>query len=530
MCTFVRPGMRRWTFLCAYYSLVFLPFTCAWIGARTKVLPKIFKDGNFKSDSTLSPTSIPEKPYFSPLYAVKDKEKVSSISNEEPKVDLSAAYLTLAVLLVTFASNQWCRQLLYYICDFSTGAEPFRHVNADLGFNEEQYATLASLGFSVVFTFFSFFAGSVSDSFNRKTVIALSCLVWAIATGAQVFAGSYNDMLFLRAILAAAQSFFNPAAYTLISDIFPPSLTGTANGIFSGGIFLGGGLASLSILLDQTVGWRNTALIVGAIAIVAALLARILAVDPRELPAKIIPSKTEPKVSTSTKVSQSITNIIESITDILSIDQARTIYLASAVRFAAGFAIVTWKAPFVFAKFPESHEIFASGNAAIVAIGGLLSSLLGGYLSDALSNSKADRVYSRLWVSAAGCLLAAPLWAGFILASAPQVALLCLLAEYLAAEVWFGPTLAALFQVVPKERRGASQGLFSVLIAIGNLGPLIVAAISNNKELFGLDLDMSLLGTVCTCYVLAGSLFVKAALGDDKQNNSQGAIDIRRKL
>lgn len=41
-----------------------------------------------------------------------------------------------------------------------------------------------------------------------------------------------------------------PAAYTMISDLFPASVRGTANSIYSSGVYLGGALASLSLLLN----------------------------------------------------------------------------------------------------------------------------------------------------------------------------------------------------------------------------------------------------------------------------------------
>lgn len=41
-----------------------------------------------------------------------------------------------------------------------------------------------------------------------------------------------------------------PAAYTMISDLFPVSIRGTANSIYSSGVYLGGALASLSLLLN----------------------------------------------------------------------------------------------------------------------------------------------------------------------------------------------------------------------------------------------------------------------------------------
>lgn len=36
----------------------------------------------------------------------------------------------------------------------------------------------------------------------------------------------------------------------MISDLFPASIRGTANSIYSSGVYLGGGLASLSLLLN----------------------------------------------------------------------------------------------------------------------------------------------------------------------------------------------------------------------------------------------------------------------------------------
>lgn len=40
----------------------------------------------------------------------------------------------------------------------------------------------------------------------------------------------------------------------MISDLFPASTRGTANAIYSSGVYLGGALASLSLLLNGKVG------------------------------------------------------------------------------------------------------------------------------------------------------------------------------------------------------------------------------------------------------------------------------------
>ena len=47
-----------------------------------------------------------------------------------------------------------------------------------------------------------------------------------------------------------------------------------------------------------------------------------------------------------------------------------------------------------------------------------------------------------------------------------MVAAAALLGEYLTAECWFGPTLASLFNVVPKDRRGEMSGTVGSVSAV----------------------------------------------------------------
>lgn len=387
--------------------------------------------------------------------------------NNVKEGDLSYAYTVLAILFIAFASNQWSRQAIYYLCDFSDNADPFRHINADIIFSKEMYASLASFGFTVIFAFVSLFAGSVSDQFNRRDVLTISCLAWSIITGLHSQARSFTDLIPLRTLLGVSQAFFNPAAYTLIADIFPPRLVGSINGIFSSGIYLGGGLASLSILLDNQVGWRSTMLSIGVIGIAIAGVLVLVVQDPRyvitgekEIGNNVEISNININVDDSKKAGSNksgidalaiATTAYQSLQEVIAPLEAKLLLSATVIRFFAGFSIAIWKAPFVFAQFPGSENLFAGSNALIVSIGGLSSSLLGGYLSDILANpvknteinpstlsslsspssNRLLRSRSRSWVPAVGSLLSAPLWAGFILAASPQQAAVFLFLEYL---------------------------------------------------------------------------------------------------
>ena len=435
-------------------------------------------------------------------------------------------WTALAVLLFSFTSNQCSRQLIYYLCNFSpTTSSPFLHINIDLAFSQEQYGLLASVGFTTLFALTSLFAGSFSDSFSRKKIILFSSLGWSFITILQSFSYDYTSFLVLRSLLAIVQAFFTPAAYTLLSDIFPKKLVGTANGVLGGGVYIGGGLASLSILLDNQIGWRSTFLSVGVAGVLISAFLFFFVNEPRvENTPKIEQKIAEEddfsvKMPLSTSYSSSVVNFssqlssyTDAVKEVLESPGARTLLLASALRFAAGFTLAIWKAPFVFSKFPGSEALFASSNAAVVAVGGLASSLLGGYLSDLIQKTQKEGSKARVWVAAIGSLAAAPLWAGFILAETPSLAVAYLFAEYIAAECWIGPTLAGLYDVIPTSRRGTAQGMFSFLTAIGNVAPLLVGFLVGGSNGGGagegVALGNVLIGTISGSYFISGLLFL----------------------
>jgi hypothetical protein len=61
------------------------------------------------------------------------------------------------------------------------------------------------------------------------------------------------------------------------------------------------------------------------------------------------------------------------------------LFLASAFRFCAGYGIGVWKAPFFREAFPTFTSEFSVANAFIISGGGIMSSILGGMISDKFS-------------------------------------------------------------------------------------------------------------------------------------------------
>ena len=270
-------------------------------------------------------------------------------------------------------------------------------------------------------------------------------------------AESFDYVLAGRAMTGVAQAFLTPAAFGLIADVVPAANIATANSVYSSGVYLGGALASLSILLDNALGWRSTSLLAGGIGLGIGGMTGLFLRDSREpVPltkgsAAAMPGSTElgsvgqsqeggfdlgaqakearsspPACSVlanspgedrtdgallafrnvqirGTDMGLTARQALGAITTVLDSNFVRLLFVASAFRFCAGYGIGVWKAPFFREAFPGFQDQFSVANAFVISGGGVLSSVLGGYLSDKLA-PKDER--ARLWIPAAGCLLA----------------------------------------------------------------------------------------------------------------------------
>ena len=112
--------------------------------------------------------------------------------------------------------------------------------------------------------------------------------------------------------------------------------------------------------------------------------------------------------------------------------------------------------------FPDNAADYAVAQAAITAVAGSASGLLGGAIADQLSkntNQDEDALGPRLLVPVVGSILAAPAWY-FTMHTTDSfnVAMAWLATEYIVAECWFGPTISSLLGTVDKKVTGTAQG------------------------------------------------------------------------
>jgi MFS family permease len=471
-----------------------------------------------------------------------DKEEGEQVADVTSS--LQDIFILVFPLLLIYISNQWSRYSISYLVDFSPDnvAATFTAMNVDLQFTKSQYGLLASTAFTILFALSSLIAGSLADKYDRKTLTISSCLVWTLATLAQSQAQTYNEVLIARVVMGGACAFASPAAYTFVADKISRDKLAFANSIYGSGVYLGGSLASLSLLLDENVGWRWTLGVIGGFGAAVSVISGLLLPSDGERTIIIASQNGE---ETNAAQSGGETNLLSNMMQILSIPRVQYIFVASFLRFCAGLMIGVWAAPYFKQAFPDDATQYAVVNAFIVGGMGMTSGILGGYISDglvtlikngeeeALPDSEEgvlspssvtsilrenfDEESIRLLLPVVGSLLAIPAWYQCTHAGTKfEVSMFWLAVEYLVAECWFGPTIAVLQSTVGTSRTGTAQGLFVLTGAVANSAPTLLGWIYGNKVIDETSSSSEVLGSilslgVCLGYLLSSIFFLISA-------------------
>ena len=118
------------------------------------------------------------------------------------------------------------------------------------------FGYISSFVFSVPYSILGVWGGVLSGKVNRKVMLGISCILWSATSVGAGYVNSFAFFILMRALLGSFESACNPASYSIIADYFPPSYRSTANAIETSGSYVGGGIASFSVILIAKYGWR----------------------------------------------------------------------------------------------------------------------------------------------------------------------------------------------------------------------------------------------------------------------------------
>jgi CP family cyanate transporter-like MFS transporter len=151
----------------------------------------------------------------------------------------------------------------------------------------------AGLLFSVpigVLVITSFLAGVLSDRLGPKKTAGIGALLLAIGSPARALSPNFVTLLVFSALIGATYGFLLPTFTKMMRGWFPQRLLGRVTGVYINGFYLGGAFAvsaTIPLVLPLLAGWRETVLVTGAFAIVAAALWWIVAKEPAALTPRV---------------------------------------------------------------------------------------------------------------------------------------------------------------------------------------------------------------------------------------------------
>ena len=160
----------------------------------------------------------------------------AELSAAPPRVGGPYANYVLAVLTVVYVLNFLDRQVIAILAE---------DIKADLGLSDAELGFLYGTAFAVFYAVFGIPLGRLADVWNRRSLIASGVALWSIMTAVSGFARSWIQLAGARVGVGIGESSATPAAFSMLTDSYPPRARATVLAIYSSGVYVGGGLGLL---------------------------------------------------------------------------------------------------------------------------------------------------------------------------------------------------------------------------------------------------------------------------------------------
>ena len=397
-------------------------------------------------------------------------------THEEPYPPRGYAWYVVGVLTFVYIFSFIDRQILNLLV---------RPIRRDLGITDFQMSLLMGFSFALFYTFFGIPLGRLADSRSRRTIIAVGFAVWSLMTAGCGLARNFIHMLLLRVGVGVGEAALSPAAYSIITDYFPPKRRATAISVYSMGIYIGSGIAFIVgglvaglaaaqetwnlPLVGATRPWQVVFFIVGLPGVFLALLMYTV----REPVRRGI--KTLKAADGTTRVAQVPMNEV-----VAYIKKNWRTFVCHNVGFAllsfSSYGSSAWVPTFFVRNHGWTESQAGQVYGWIVAIASTIGIVAGGRLADWM----VERGYRDATMRVG--LIVALVWLPFgllypVVPSAFWAAVLLVPAAFLASAP-FGVSAAAIQQMMPNSMRGQASAIYLFvvnLIGLG-LGPSAVAA------------------------------------------------------
>jgi MFS family permease len=169
-------------------------------------------------------------------------------NNDKPKLGGWYSHYVLLVLVIVYVFNFIDRNILSILAE---------DIKADLGVTDAQMGFLYGTVFAVFYAVFGIPLARFADVWVRRSLISLGLMFWSLMTALSGLARSFPVLALFRIGVGIGEASASPAAYSMLSDYYPTRLRATVIGIYSSGVYIGGGIGLFlgGLILDT---WSTT--------------------------------------------------------------------------------------------------------------------------------------------------------------------------------------------------------------------------------------------------------------------------------
>ena len=332
----------------------------------------------------------------------------------------------LALLTALNLLNYIDRSVLYAVQDL---------VKAEFHRSDAAFGLLTSV-FFIFYMCAAPFMGPLAERFSRKSVIIAGALVWSAATLLTAFTHDFTGLLIRHTLVGIGEVSFVVLSPTFVADMFPESQRGRVMGIFYLAIPVGTALGYvLGGLMGPAYGWRAP-FYVGAAP--GAFLALLLLFIPEPALGQFDHLEKSPDRDTLKGLARNPAFLTAT-------------FGMAMMTFALG-GLQVWMPTFLHRvhdyTLGQANNLFGLS----IAVNGLVASLAGGWLSDALLRKTRTAHYL---VSAVSLALGIPAMWIAIHAAGNRMIVAIFLAEFLLL-LNTGPLNAAVINSVGAHIRAAA--------------------------------------------------------------------------
>ena len=306
--------------------------------------------------------------------------------------------------------------------------------------------------------------GWLADRYSRWLIIGLSVALWSLASGASGLATGFVMLLLTRVFLGIGEAGYGPAAPTIISDLYPVEKRGQVLAWFFMAIPVGSALGyAFGGLMTQWLNWRWAFYLVVPPGLVLAAFCFFMKEPRRESAASGSSNPGWADYKKLLRIPSLVTNILAQ----------------AAMTFAIG-GLSVWAPTYIHEDrgIPIAQASLIFGG--ILAVTGLISTLLGGWLGDRLRSRFPG---SYFLVSGTGMLLAFPCTIAMLYVPMPYAWIFIALAMFFLF-LNIGPSNTAIANVTPPNMRAtAFAANIFVIHLLGDVpSPYLMGLIKDHSD------------------------------------------------